>query len=79
MKSCHDSAKAFSILFHWGQETRQEEVALLVPARWFLTAVTASLLIAGAFFLFSVIGPQAEGPFGTCEDVTELAVLPSTI
>jgi hypothetical protein len=49
-----------------------------LPARRFLT-VTASLLIAGAFFLFSVIGAQAEGPFSACEDVTELAVLPSPI
>ena len=51
----------------------------MVPARRFLTAVTASLLIAGTFFLFSVIGAQAEGPFGTCEDATELAVVPSPI
>ena len=54
-------------------------MAQLVPARRFLTAVTASLLNAGAFFFFSVIGAQAEGPFGACEDATELAVLPSPI
>ena len=32
-----------------------------------------------AFFLFSVIGAQADGSFGTCEDATELAVLPPPI
>jgi hypothetical protein len=38
------------------------------------------LLIAGAFFVpFSVVYSRAEGPFGTCEDAAELAVLPSPI
>ncbi len=44
-------------------------------------AVTALLLIAGAFFvfLFSVVDSQAQGPLGSCEDAAELAVLPSPI
>jgi hypothetical protein len=43
--------------------------------------VTASLLIAGAFFvfLFAIVDSQAKGPFGICEDAAELAVLPSPI
>ena len=50
-------------------------------ARQFAAAVTASLLIAGAFFvfLFSVVDAQAQGPSGICEDAAELAVLPSPI
>jgi len=49
--------------------------------RPFAAAVTALLLIAGAFFvlLFSVVGSQAQGPSGACEDAAELAVLPSPI
>ena len=48
-------------------------------ARQFAAAVTASLLIAGAFFvlLFSVVDSQAKGPSGSCADAGELAVLPS--
>ncbi len=51
----------------------------LFPRRQFAAAVTASLLIAGAFFvlLFSVVDIQAQGPFGACEDAAGLAVLPS--
>jgi hypothetical protein len=50
-------------------------------ARQFAAAVKASLPVAGALcvFLFSVVGSQAQGPFGTCEDAAELAVLPSPI
>ena len=44
-------------------------------------AVTAVLLIAGAFFVvvFSVMDARAEGPLGLCEDAAELAVLPSPL
>ena len=50
-------------------------------ARQFAAAVTASLLIAGAFFafFFSVVNAQAQVPFGLCEDAAELAVLSSPI
>src|ERR1035437_812370 len=53
----------------------------LFLGRQFAAAVTASLLIAGAFFvfLFSVVDVQAQGPFGICEEAAELAVLPSPI
>src|SRR5215207_6860507 len=53
----------------------------MVPARPFAVAATASLLIAGAFFviLFSVADSQAQGRLGVCEDAAELAVLPSPI
>src|SRR5207247_10623450 len=49
--------------------------------RRFATAVTASLLIAGAFFVFLLSGvdAQAQAPSGSCEDAAELAVLPSPI
>jgi hypothetical protein len=51
----------------------------LILARQFAAAVTALLLIAGAFVvsLFSSVSAQAQGPRGTCEDAAELAVLPS--
>ena len=44
-------------------------------------ALTALLLITGAFFafLFSAAGAQAQVPSGTCEDAAELAVLPSPV
>ncbi|HEY4863554.1 MAG TPA: hypothetical protein VIH65_05515, partial [Xanthobacteraceae bacterium] len=50
-------------------------------ARQFAAATTASLLIAGAFFvfLFSAADARAEGSSGLCEDAAELAVLPSPI
>ena len=43
--------------------------------------MTASLLIAGAFFVFlsSAAEAQAKGPAGSCEDAAELAVLTSPI
>ena len=49
--------------------------------RQFAAAVTALLLIAGAFFVFllSVGDAQAEGLSGTCEDAAELAVLSSPL
>ena len=55
--------------------------ARLFAARQFAAAVTALLLIAGAFsvFLFSVVEAQAKGPSGSCEDAAELAVLSSPI
>jgi len=40
--------------------------------------VTALLLIAGALFV-SVVGAQAKGPSGSCEDAARLAVLSSPI
>src|SRR5712671_8097907 len=50
-------------------------------ARQFTAAATASLLIAGAsfVFLFSVVDSHAQGPVGSCEDAAELAVLPSPV
>ncbi|HEX5846301.1 MAG TPA: hypothetical protein VFY53_08485 [Rhodoplanes sp.] len=53
----------------------------MFPARQSAAAVTALLLIAGAFFvlLFSIAESRAEGPFGACEEAAELAVLPSPI
>jgi hypothetical protein len=53
----------------------------LFLGRQFAAAVTASLLIAGVFFvvLFSVVGAQAGGPSGICEDAAELAVVSSPI
>jgi hypothetical protein len=53
----------------------------LFLARRFAAAVTALLLIAGAFFvgLFSAAEAQAQGSFGACEDAAELAFLPSPI
>ncbi|MGB8895064.1 MAG: hypothetical protein WCD13_12280, partial [Pseudolabrys sp.] len=49
--------------------------------RQFAAAVTALLLIAGVFFvvLFSLVGAQAGGPSGICEDAAELAVVSSPI
>ncbi|MGH6770067.1 MAG: hypothetical protein ACRECO_13715 [Xanthobacteraceae bacterium] len=49
-------------------------------ARRFAAAVTASLLVAGAFFLllFAAVESRA-APSGNCEDATELAVLPSPV
>jgi hypothetical protein len=49
--------------------------------RQFAAAATASLLIAGASFVFlsSVVGSHAQGSVGSCEDATELAVLPSPV
>ena len=53
----------------------------MLPARRLAAAVTASLLIAGAFFvlLFSVGDSQAQDQIGTCDDAAELAVLSSPI
>src|SRR5450759_1405627 len=53
--------------------------AQLFLARQLSAALTSSLLIAGAFFvfLFSVVNAQAQVPFGVCEDAAELAVLSS--
>ena len=53
----------------------------MFPARQSAAAVTALLLIAGAFFvlLFSIAESRAEGPFGACEEAAELAVLASPI
>jgi hypothetical protein len=53
----------------------------LFLTRQFAAAVTALLLIAGAFFvfLFSVVDVRAQGPSGLCEDAAELAFLLSPI
>src|SRR5258707_13923443 len=61
--------------------SRYGKGAQLILARQFAHAVTALLLIAGAFFvfLFSVVDGRAEGSLGSCEDAAELAVLPSPI
>ena len=50
-------------------------------ARQFPAAATALLLVASAFFVFllPVEDAQAQGPFGTCDEAAELAVLPSPI
>jgi len=51
----------------------------LFLVRQVVAAVTALLLIAGAFFafLFSGVDAQAQGRFGSCEGAAELAVLSS--
>ena len=50
-------------------------------ARQFAAAVTASLPIAGAFFLllFSGADSHAQGPSAVCKDAAEVAVLPSPV
>ncbi len=50
-------------------------------ARRFAAAATASLLIAGAFFVlpFAVVDAQAKSPSGSCEDAAEVAILPSPL
>ncbi len=50
-------------------------------ARQFAAAVTALLLIAGAFFvvLFSAADAQAQAPAGGCADAAEIAVLASPL
>ena len=55
--------------------------AQLFLARQFAAAVTALLLIAGAFFvvLFSAADSQAEAPAGSCADAAEIAVLSSPL
>ena len=67
-------------LSHIVEEVRKGR-AQLFPARPFAAAATASLLIAGALFgfLFSATGAQAQGPSATCDDATEIAVLPSPV
>jgi hypothetical protein len=53
----------------------------LFLARQSAAALTALLVIAGAFFvfLFSAVDSQAAGPSGACEDAAGLAVLSSPI
>jgi len=53
----------------------------LFPARQFAAAMTAFLLIVGAFFVFlcPVVDSRAQGSPGICEDAAELAVLPSPV
>ncbi len=53
----------------------------MLLARRFAAAAMALLPIAGAFFifLFSAVDSRAEGASGICEDVAELAVLPSPL
>jgi hypothetical protein len=78
---CHYSAKALTILFNG---TKRGKGTQLFPARRFVAAVTASLLIAGAFFvaLFSASNALAaapSAPVDPCEDAAELAILSSPI
>src|SRR5262249_37279105 len=64
------------------RETLQGKGAQLFQIRQFAAAaLTATLLIAGAFFVvvFSGMDARAEGPLGLCEDAAELAVLPSPL
>src|SRR5262249_7021158 len=64
------------------RETLQGKGAQLFQIRQFAAAaLTATLLIAGAFFVvvFSGVDARAEGPLGLCEDAAELAVLPSPL
>jgi len=51
----------------------------LFVARQFTSALTASLLVAGALFVFlsSADDSRAQGFSGACEDAAEIAVLPS--
>ena len=53
----------------------------MFPTRQLTAAVTASSLIAGAFFvcLFSAANSQAQSPAGNCEEAPEVAVLPSPV
>ena len=53
----------------------------MFQARRFAAAVTALLLIAGAFFALHslVVDARAQGPSSGCEDAAELAVLPSPV
>jgi len=53
--------------------------APLHPARQLAATATASLLIAGAFFVSSTAPSQAQGLSGACEDAAGLAVLSSPI
>ncbi len=57
---------------------RSRKGSQLFPARQFAAAVSASLLIAVAFFafIFSVVDSQAKG---VCDDAADLAVLPSPV
>ena len=74
--------KLSPILLNYGQgRPGGSQGAQLFLARRFTAAVTASLLIAGAFFVFflSVVDSRAQGQIGTCEDAAELAVLSSPI
>jgi hypothetical protein len=53
----------------------------MFPTRQLTAAVTASSLIAGAFFvcLFSAVNSQAQSPAANCEEAPEVAVLPSPV
>jgi hypothetical protein len=53
----------------------------LFRARQSASVTTASLLIAGAFFvpIFAAVEARAQASLGTCEDAAELAVLPSPL
>jgi hypothetical protein len=53
----------------------------LIPARQFAAAVTATILLAGAYsaFLFSATESHAQSPASVCEDAADLAVLASPI
>src|SRR5713226_3247321 len=78
---CHDSAKAFALFSNCDQWGRSGKGAQLFPALRFAAAVTASLLIAGALFVLSVAGAdaQAQSSSNACEDAGGLVILPSPI
>src|SRR5260221_242251 len=78
---CHDSAKAVALFSNCDQMGHSGKGAQLFPARQFAAAVTASLLIAGAFFVVSVSGADAQpkGQSTACKAAAGLVVLRSPI
>jgi hypothetical protein len=58
---------------------KEGEGAQLFLARQFAAAVTALLLIGGAFLVCLFSDTQAQVPFGSCEHAAELAILSSPI
>jgi len=54
---------------------KEGEGAQLFLARQFAAAVTALLLIGGAFLVCLFSDTQAQVPFGSCEHAAELAIL----
>jgi hypothetical protein len=68
-------------LFNSGHAKRFSKGTQLFLTRRFAAAATALSLIAGTnlAFLLSVVGAQAQGRSGICEDPAQLAVLPSPV
>jgi hypothetical protein len=73
---CHHSANPFAVSSGCGQGKQSRKGSQLFLAGRFTAAVTASLLMAGAFFVFPVVDAQAKG---ICGDDTDIAVLSSPI